>query len=291
MLEQRMRCFLEVAGCLSFTAAANRLYMTQQAVTKQIAALERDLGVQLFIRSTRSVALTPAGQSLRNDWISIHRQLNDSIRRARRIADGDQARLSVGLLSILSREHITVPLTELLFRSFPEIQFEFRLLDFIRLRNELLDGKLDLCITTSNDYGLWPHVKVDVLASRCFEVVCSAHHPLAEAEPFSLKLLSRYTHLTLPSDNLFPGGKEWARQLPAKRLEPCPDLETLRLLLEAGRGFALLTRVFDGFDSPKLCYRPIPFPEAHAELVCIRPDREDAALGPVLACIREGFSL
>ena len=55
MLYKQMCCFLEVANVLSFTTAAHNLYMSQQAVTKQIAALERELGFKLFNRSTRDV--------------------------------------------------------------------------------------------------------------------------------------------------------------------------------------------------------------------------------------------
>ena len=64
MLYKQIRCFLEVANCLSFTAAAKNLFMSQQAVTKQVAALEQELGFRLFHRSTRSVSLTPAGEDV-----------------------------------------------------------------------------------------------------------------------------------------------------------------------------------------------------------------------------------
>lgn len=63
MLQQRIQTFLEVANCLSFSTAARNLYISQQAVTKQIASLEQELGLRLFYRTTRQVTLTPAGQS------------------------------------------------------------------------------------------------------------------------------------------------------------------------------------------------------------------------------------
>ena len=53
--------FVEVANCLSFTTAAKNLYISQQAVSKQIDALEEELGFPLFYRTTRQVVLTPAG--------------------------------------------------------------------------------------------------------------------------------------------------------------------------------------------------------------------------------------
>lgn len=281
MLYKQIRCFLEVASCLSFTTAAKNLYMTQQAVTKQIAALEQELGFRLLNRTTRSVSLTPAGQSLRNDFADLHRSIQLSIKKAKTIASGKQSTFSIGFLAALDQQSIVIPMVNSLFRAFPEISFDFKLLDFVALRNHLLDGKLDLCVTTSNDWKLWPDVQVDVLCSKPFEIVFSAAHPLAQLESFSLDALAPYTQLTLPRDNLVPGGEEWARQLPFRDSILCPDLNTMRVLLEAGRGFALLTRVFEGCESPTLRYQPIPIPAAHAEIVCIRRQPEDADLIPI----------
>lgn len=59
MLQQRIQTFLEVANCLSFSSAARNLYISQQAVTKQIASLEQELGLRLFYRTTRQVTLNP----------------------------------------------------------------------------------------------------------------------------------------------------------------------------------------------------------------------------------------
>jgi DNA-binding transcriptional LysR family regulator len=61
--ETRIKYFIVLAECLNFSRAAEKLYLSQQSLSAQISALEGDLGVALFRRTTRSVTLTPAGES------------------------------------------------------------------------------------------------------------------------------------------------------------------------------------------------------------------------------------
>jgi len=61
--EKSIKIFLELAETLNFTVTANKLYMTQQAVSRCIKTLEDDLGVPLFFRSNKSITLTPEGES------------------------------------------------------------------------------------------------------------------------------------------------------------------------------------------------------------------------------------
>ena len=61
MNTMQLSCFLEVAETLSFARAAEKLHVTQPAVTQQIQSLEAELNVKLFRRTTRTVELTQAG--------------------------------------------------------------------------------------------------------------------------------------------------------------------------------------------------------------------------------------
>jgi DNA-binding transcriptional LysR family regulator len=62
--ETKIECFLCVAELLSFTKASEKLFVSQQAVSKHIAALESDVGLELIHRTHHEVKLTPAGESL-----------------------------------------------------------------------------------------------------------------------------------------------------------------------------------------------------------------------------------
>ena len=61
---RQLRYFVAVADTLNFSRAAESLYVSQSALSKQISELEQELGVALFDRDRRSVALTSAGQLL-----------------------------------------------------------------------------------------------------------------------------------------------------------------------------------------------------------------------------------
>ena len=288
MLQQRIQTFLEVANCLSFSTAARNLYISQQAVTKQIASLEQELGLRLFYRTTRQVTLTPAGSLLRDSFTQINRQIRSDIRKARELNRSGKALLRVGFLSCLSRKDIILPITDFLMQHCPDLALDIRLLDFVALRNSLLDDRLDFCVTTSNDWRFWPGIHTTVLQQKQFQVVYSTRHPLAALERITLQDLSAHTQLTLPNDNMLSGIEQWGRKIPFSKVVACPDISTLMVRLELGEGFALLTKVIEGHDAPNLRYWDVPFPEAHAEIVCICQEHASEEISALIQSIAHG---
>ena len=67
----QLECFIAVAEELNFSAAAERLFTTQPAITYQINALEKETGLHLFERTTRRTKLTAAGQSFYLDMVQM----------------------------------------------------------------------------------------------------------------------------------------------------------------------------------------------------------------------------
>ena len=97
-----LRGFDAVARHLSFTRAADELHLTQSAVSRQIATLEERLGVALFTRRTREVALTDAGAALHREAAAALGQLDAAIARVRATpaARGVTVTCSVGVASL-----------------------------------------------------------------------------------------------------------------------------------------------------------------------------------------------
>lgn len=87
MYNLQLETFIVVADLGSFNKAAEALYITPPAVTKQINLLEKDLGLQLFVRTHRGLALTAAGKSLYKDAKYIIQYCKDSVERAKKVME------------------------------------------------------------------------------------------------------------------------------------------------------------------------------------------------------------
>lgn len=130
----RLRVFVAVAEAGSFTAAADRLAMTKSAVSQGVAALERELGVQLLQRSTRRLAITQAGEALLADGRALLAQAVQVFERAR-TSHGELS----GLLRITSAEigvSFVAPLIAEYLALHPQMRVEYvptdQLVDLVR---------------------------------------------------------------------------------------------------------------------------------------------------------------
>lgn len=147
MESRQLRYFSEIAEAGSFTAAAARLHIAQPALSRQIAALERDLGVALFIRQPSGVALTAAGEILQRHAEAIRLQ---AARARQEIADagGDASGwISFGTNPSLGKL-LFGAVAEAITDRYPRMRVSFMEGVGAQLLNRVHDGTLDLAITS-----------------------------------------------------------------------------------------------------------------------------------------------
>jgi DNA-binding transcriptional LysR family regulator len=94
---RHLRAFVAVAEELNFTRAAERLHVGQQAVSKSVGQLERELGVELLERTTRAVRLTPAGSALLESGREALAAADAAFDRARAVGRGLAGTVRVGV--------------------------------------------------------------------------------------------------------------------------------------------------------------------------------------------------
>src|ERR1700732_3958518 len=98
---RHLEYFVAAAEELNFTHAAGRLNVSQPPFSKQIHDLEGELGIDLFARQRKGVALTPAGKSFLIDARRILEDCETSIRKAQRIRRGEIGEFDIGYICAL----------------------------------------------------------------------------------------------------------------------------------------------------------------------------------------------
>src|ERR1700761_8227602 len=95
---RQMRYFVVLAETLHFGRAAERLHLSQPPLSRQIAALEKELGVRLLERHSRQAALTHAGQRFLEDSKAVLAAFEQACRNARMADRGEMGELSIGFM-------------------------------------------------------------------------------------------------------------------------------------------------------------------------------------------------
>ncbi len=206
---RQIRQFMAVAETLNFRQAAERLAIAQPALSRGIQQLEHQLGVRLFERNNRRVALTEAGVVFRQGCGRLLARLEETVAQARKAGRGEAGCLSIGYTDFA----ITGVLPELLERfrrRHPDIQIELHYGSTEEQQQGLGEGKLDVAFLTSpfNDPSC-EHLPVQ---QDRFVAVLPAEHPLTgqervtvadlAGENFVVGVMSRWRHFRRHLDSL-----------------------------------------------------------------------------------------
>ena len=190
---RQLRTFVALAEELSFTRAAERLFVGQQAVSKSVRQLERELGVDLVERTTHDVRLTAAGAALLEAGRPALAAAEAAFAAAREAGHGLTGTIRVGVspaVSPLDRQEVV----DVLRRGAPEVSvslLEVRPRDVRRL---LRARELDLVLARTSDDG--PDVDSAALRPTPAVLYVPAGHRLAGGEPVTLAQLDGERLLT-----------------------------------------------------------------------------------------------
>ena len=187
----RIQAFCEVADCLSFTEAANRLYTSQSSLSKAIASLERHFGFNLFIRSNRNVTLTPAGEYLHNCFKQTLTDMHRNVAHAREISEGKHGSLRIGIIGIGNVDKEVSSIFLEFRKSHPTYDIEFVTVTAKETHGFLISQKIDAVIINQQEIPLLMDCDYRTILSSNLVAIARNDHPLftthANPELLSLK--------------------------------------------------------------------------------------------------------
>jgi DNA-binding transcriptional LysR family regulator len=142
---RKLRYFVAVADDLHFTRAATRLFVAQQALSKQIHELEELVGTPLFERTSRKVSLTPAGEVFLIQARAVLAALDAGIEDALRARGIEAVTITVGF-GLGAALELTAPILAEFHMQLPESQLELREFPFTESACGLADGSTDVAL-------------------------------------------------------------------------------------------------------------------------------------------------
>ncbi|WP_393097158.1 LysR family transcriptional regulator [Streptomyces sp. LN325] len=288
---RQARYFLTLAEECHFGRAAARLHVAQPALSQQIKALERELGIALFHRSTRHVELTEAGRHL----TPYARTLVTEAERARvhmaELATGHVGRVSVGFIGTATYD--VLPRVARTVRSqLPHLTLDLRgELITPELVDGLLTGTYDLAVSRAGAAGV-EGVHLTPLRTEPLMAVLPAHHPLAAHERIALSALAGEPFVVHPSQ---PRSAMYDRVLSAcvrAGFEPSSLIEvgetaTLVVLVAAGHGVALVPQSVRSLRLDGVTYVPLAETETIDLILARRAHHNSPAVQHVASIIEQ----
>lgn len=197
-----LRAFLVVAHELSFTRAAGRLYLSQQAVSAQVRALESSLQVQLFERTTRRVQLTPAGRVLRDRIDPALQALDRALVSVQEVGASGEWLIRIGHTP--SAAHRLLPEGVSTWeRKEPGLHLRGTECTEQSLRPALLSGRVDIGVGLELG-AAGPGLVGRPLGREKLCAIVGRQHPLARSREVELSDLSAYDWLCWPRTS-YPG--------------------------------------------------------------------------------------
>lgn len=240
---QNLRAFTLVAQAGSFSEAAEKLHLTQPAVSKRIAQLEEQLDTPLFDRIGRTVNLTEAGKALLPHARAVELELAAAERSVRDL-DGEVA----GNLRLATSHHIGLhrlpPALSQFTQQFDAVQIDIDFMDSEQAYELTLRGEVELSIVTLAPTEQ-PHLVTRTIWEDPLDFMVQREHELAHRKSVDLKTLSEHPAI-LPGLNTYTGQIVESlfeqRELPLKVSLATNYLETIRMMASIGLGWTVLPR-------------------------------------------------
>jgi DNA-binding transcriptional LysR family regulator len=199
MLDPRLNHVVAAAQQGSFTAAARAVGVTQSAITKSIAELERQLGYLIFHRTSRGALLTEEGRAFVDRARRLLEDAKELLREHTPHEDAFAGILRVGVCPASLEWQAVEPLTALLARH-PKLRFDVSGASFERMAQQLRNGEVDVAIGFEDAFAERPDFQREPLTPAPTTMFVRKDHPILKTAPATAADVALYPFVA-PTDS------------------------------------------------------------------------------------------
>ena len=238
---QALTAFLAVAESGSFSTAAERLFLTQPAVSKRIAQLEQQLGTRLFDRVGRRIRLTEAGEALLPRARQVLLDLEDMGRAISNLTGTVSGTLHIGTSHHIGL-HRLPPVLRRFSREYPDVKLDIHFIDSEEAWEAVLHGDLEMGVVTLPPQPD-PRLHSQAVWQDPLVFMAAPEHPLARLDRVTLETLTGYSAI-LPSPVTFTRRiveSLFEEQALTLNISMSTNyLETIHMMVSIGLGWSVL---------------------------------------------------
>ncbi len=284
---KQIQYFLTLAQYRNYTQASKHLYLSQSALSRQIIALEEELGVSLFRRTSRAVELTTAGEIFQSESEKLLRNIEDITSMVREADRGASGYLKIG--SIGSINHQVTRIINEFHKTYSSVYIGIENYNTTDLTEALACGELDLAFTFLFSVKEYESLEYRELCSEEFYVLVSKDSPYASMETLNVEDI-RKERIILPNFTHPPFIEELFISERDISITYTRSIDALLLHVESGLGISLVPAfVIAGRESHhNILMKKIDGYELSARVVLSwRKDNENPAIIPCIALAGE----
>jgi DNA-binding transcriptional LysR family regulator len=257
---RQLRLFIAVAEELHFGRAADRLHMAQPPLSQQIRVLEKELGVALFKRTTRSVEITSAGEALLAHARTVLAAVREAEFAAKASGAGMYGRVRIGFAGAATR-HLLPQLAREVKARHPNIELVLKGNLYANAAQEALArGDIDLGFVRL-PYSL-PGLSYRAIEDETLVCVLPVEHELAARAFVEVAELADQPFVTFPRDSgstlrSITNKVCWDHGFTPRVVQEAPDSYTIHAMVAAGQGVSLAFSSTTNISQPGVVYLPL----------------------------------
>lgn len=263
MTQTQISCFLTVADCQSFSKAAQVLYISQPAVSKQIALMEQEFGVPLFDRTRKTICLTEAGRLFYDLFFDFSTNFKKTLEQVQALNSTRKGEVHIGCTINWDISNLYNPIHAFFSQKYPYLKLFWDGYVFDDLIPALKSGKADVIFSLDLFLSKHPELVSRNLMRIKSILLYSAQHPVAHPGSPSLSDFQDDTFFisySTPRKALRDSVMDQCLKAGfTPRLVNTPDYSSALLQIQCGAGVMLTDEWMMSKNNPMFRYLPIDF--------------------------------